>query len=358
MKKALTAAAVAVAFSAPSAMAAEGPTINIYYPMAVSIGDSETNAPATTDRETLKAGGGSRLMFNWSDNLNNGMTLNAYMSLNIAGSTTAGAVSSRNSHIGLAGDFGSIKLGANEHFFETDAIFDGYGADWALLEGVSDVGLDGGQGLGYQVIGQVALSGTRRDTNSIWWTSNDLNGLTVKAALILGPDSTAGNAADEEGHQLGVNYSIGGLSMKANMMKYTDAGGAVANAGDEFEGTEFIFGYDFGAFSATFMMIDLSHTDASANQDTEVNGYAANVTLPVASGRILLNVGDLGNQDQGGVALNDSGKSGFDVGYQHDMSANTYTFVRYVSTETGVNFDSDGLSQEADAFMAGIVFSY
>lgn len=297
-------------------------------------------------------------MFNWSDSLDNGMTLNAYMSMNIAGHNTGGGISSRNSHIGLAGDFGSIKMGTNEHFFETDAIFDGYGADWALLEGVTDVGLDGGQGLGYQVIGQVALSGTRRDTNTIWWTSNDLNGLTVKAALIFGTDAVAGNAADEGGHQFGVNYNIGSLSMKANMMKYEDIGGLAANAGDEFEGTEFIFGYDFGAFSTAFMMIDLSHTDASASRNTEVNGYAANVTMPVASGRILLNVGDLGNQDQGGSALADSGKSGFDIGYQHDMSANTYTFVRYVSTETGVNFDADGLSQEATAVQAGIVFSY
>ena len=358
MKKALTAAAVAVAFAAPSAMAAEGPSINIYYPLAVSIGDSETNAPQTTDRETLKEGGGSRLMFNWTDSLDNGMTLNAYMSMNIAGFADAGAITSRNSHIGLAGDFGSIKLGANEHFFETDAIFDGYGADWALLEGVTDVGLDGGQGLAYQVIGTQAVSATRRDSNSIWWTSNDLNGLTVKAALILSTDAVAGNGADEEGHQVGVNYSIGGLSMKANMMKYTDIGGAAANAGDEFEGTEFIFGYDFGAFQSTFMMIDLSHTDASASQDTEVNGFAANVTIPIATGRLLFNVGDMGNQDVAGVALNDSGKSGFDVGYQHDMSANTYTFVRYVSTETGVNFGGAAGSQEATAFLAGIVFSY
>ena len=86
--------------------------------------------------------------------------------------------------------------------------------------------------------------------------------------------------------------------------------------------------------------------------------FAANVTIPIATGRLLVNVGDMGNQDVAGVALNDSGKSGFDVGYQHDMSANTYTFVRYVSTETGVNFGGAAGSQEATAFMAGIVFSY
>ena len=106
------------------------------------------------------------------------------------------------------------------------------------------------------------------------------------------------------------------------------------------------------------MLIDMSHTDAGLNQTTEANGYAANVTLPVATGRILFNVGDLGDQDQGGVAVQDSGKSGYDIGYQHDMSANTYTFVRYSSVEQGTNFRAAAGAQEFDAFLAGIVFSY
>ena len=369
MKKALTAAAVAVAFAAPSAMAAEGPTIGLYLPLAVSMGDSEdTTNNTTTDRETLKTGGGSRLMFSWNDSLDNGMTLNAYVSLNIFNWDQAGAVATRNSHVGLAGDFGSIKLGTNEHFFETDAIFDGYAADWARLVSNTDADLDGGSGLGYQVIGLTGHGFVRRDTNSIWWTSNDINGLTVKAAHIFSSDATADNAADESGYQLGVNYAIGGLSIKANIAKYDDIGTATgggtnaataAEAGDELEGTEFIFGYDFGAFQTTFMLIDMSHTDASAGTTTEVNGYAANVTMPVATGRVLLNFGDLGDQDQGGAAVNDSGKSGFDIGYQHDMSANTYTFIRYTSTEQGANFVTNGgNAQEVDAMMAGIVFSY
>lgn len=368
MKKALTAAAVAVAFSAPSAMAAEGPTINVYLPLAVMIGDAENTTNNTTqDRETLKTGGGSRIMFNWNDSLDNGMTLNAYMSLNIFDFDQAGGVASRNNYLGLTGDFGSIKLGTNEHFFETDAIFDGYGADWARLTSNTDADLDGGSALGYQVIGRTGHGLVRRDTNSIWWTSNDLNGLTVKAAHIFSSDATVNNSADESGYQLGVNYAIGGLSIKANIAKYDDIGVATAGstaaataaeAGDELEGTEFIFGYDFGAFSTTFMLIDMSHTDASAATTTEVNGYAANVTMPVATGRVLLNFGDLGDQDQGGAAVNDSGKSGFDIGYQHDMSANTYTFVRYSSTEQGANFTAAGGAQEFDAFIAGIVFSY
>jgi hypothetical protein len=290
--------------------------------------------------------------------------------MNIFNWDQAGGVASRNSHIGLAGDFGSIKLGTNEHFFEVDAIFDGYGADWARLTSNVDGDLDGGSGLGYQVIGLTGHSFVRRDTNSIWWTSNDLNGLTVKAVQIFSTDAAAGNAADESGYQIGVNYAIGGLSIKANMAKYDDIGApnatitqslaaTAAEAGDEFEGTEFIFGYDFGTFKTTFMLIDMSHTDASANTTTEANGYAANFTMPVATGRVLLNIGDLGDQDQGGSAVQDSGKSGFDVGYQHDMSANTYTFVRYTSTEQGANFAGvGGAAQEVDAFMAGVVFSY
>ena len=52
MKKALTAAAVAVAFAAPSAMAAEGPSINVYLSVSGNrLVTAETNATANTTQD-------------------------------------------------------------------------------------------------------------------------------------------------------------------------------------------------------------------------------------------------------------------------------------------------------------------
>jgi len=397
MKKALIAAAVAGAFVAPSAMAAEGPSVNIYYPMALTMGDTEANnGGASTADETVRDGGGSRLMFTWTDQLNNGMSLTAYASFGNLGHSEAGGVNTRNSFIALNGDHGSLAIGTMEQFFEIDAITDGYGADWALNGSAS-----GGEGLNFQRLGRTGFNFTRRDTNSVWWTGPQMNNLQLRAAYIMGPDATANDATDPEGYQIGAVYSMGGLNIKAAYAKYEDyalngtageganfvidqtsgtdggLGATVAGvgqaAGSSAEGTQFIFSYDFGSFSASIGIIDMEQSTGSANlgatlnnaTTVEASGYFASFIMPVDGGRIILNVGELGDQDVGGAALQDSGISGMDIGYQHDLSANTYTFVRYQTQETGAAFDDNGaagtagdVDTESSSFMAGVVFSY
>jgi hypothetical protein len=397
MKKALIAAAVAGAFVAPTAMAAEGPSVNIYYPLALTMGDTEdTNGNNSTADETVRDGGGSRLMFTWTDQLNNGMSLTAYASFGNLGHSEAGGVNTRNSNVSLAGEFGSISMGTNEHFFEIDAITDGYGADWALNGTAA-----GGEGLNFQQIGRTGFNFTRRDTNSIWWTGPQMNNLQLRAAYIMGPDATANDATDPEGYQIGAIYSMGGLNMRVAHASYDDyaangtagqaanvidqnannatAGqviaGAATIAGSNAEGTQFIFGYDFGSFNASVGLISMEQS--FSGNTIETSGYFASFIMPVEGGRIILNLGELGDQDINSQALRDSGISGLDIGYQHDLSANTYTFVRYQTQETGANFDDNGatnaaiggaqgnavdttgdVDSDSSSFMAGIVFSY
>jgi hypothetical protein len=352
MKKALLAAAVAGAFVAPTAMAAEGPSVNIYYPMAIIMGDSEENNGATsTAAETIVDGGGSRLMFTWTDSLNNGMSLTAYASFNTASFTegNGSTIRSRNSHIALTGEMGTIAMGANEHFFEIDAIIDGYGADWALI-GAGQ----GGEGLNTQFIGLTGNGFTRRDTNTVWFNSNDMNGLTFRAAYIMGADAEDNDAADPEGYQVGATYSAGALTAKVAVANYDDEESV---AGNELDGTQFVFTYDFGSFSAGIGLIDMEESNAGVQ--FESNGYFLNVTMPVSTGRVLVNVAENGDQDRAGAAVNDSGFQGWDIGYQHDLSANTYGFVRYAESEKGANYSEvGGTTLDTDALMLGIVFSY
>ena len=386
MKKALIAAAVAGAFVAPTAMAAEGPSVNIYYPMAINIGDSDSTTNRTsTDNETLNSGGGSRLMFTWTDQLNNGMSLTAYASFGNLDFTNLGGVNSRNSNLSLSGEFGTIAMGTNEHFFEIDSIIDGYAADWA----------NGGAPLYFLTIGRSGTVGsttagatpfnfTRRDGNSVWWTSKNFNGLTFKAAYIFGPGAAAGNASDPNGNQLGVNYSSGAFTAKLNQATYndydssglgvttttaTDVNTVVVNgtpvAGSEAQATSFTAMYDFGSFSVAGTMFDMEQSNAGVAGGVTrlaVSGYGLNVTMPVAGGRVIFNMSELQDQDETvanvTAAVADSGASGMDIGYQHDFSANTYGFVRYDSNERGANFDLSGADSESDNIMLGLVFSY
>jgi len=357
MKKALIAAAVAGAFVAPTAMAAEGPSVNIYYPLALTMGDTEdSNGLNSTADETVRDGGGSRLDFTWTDQLNNGMSLTAYASFGSLAHTEAGGVNTRNSFISIAGDMGTISMGTMEHFFEIDAITDGYGADWALNGSAS-----GGEGLNFQRIGQTGFNFTRRDTNSVWWVGPQMNNLQLRAVYVMGPDATNNDAADPEGYQIGATYSMGGLNMRVAHASYDDYNadgdnGSAATAGTNAEGTQFIFGYDFGSFTASVGLINM---EQSENGNTrEAGGYFASFIMPVDGGRIIFNMGELGDQDLNSAAVNDSGLQGFDIGYQHDLSANTYSFIRYQSQEQGANFDGTGTDSDTEGFMAGLVFSY
>jgi len=358
MKKALIAAAVAGAFVAPTAMAAEGPSVNIYYPMAIVMGDTETaNGAESTADETVRDGGGSRLMFTWTDQLNNGMSLTAYASFGNLGHSEAGAVNTRNSFISLSGDMGTVSMGTMEHFFEIDAITDGYGADWALNGTAA-----GGEGLNFQRIGQTGFNFTRRDTNSVWWVGPQMNNLQLRAVYVMGPDATDNDAADPEGYQIGATYAMGGLSIKAAHASYDDynadgTNDGAAEAGSNAEGTQFIFGYDFGSFTASLGLISMEQT--TGGNTHEAGGYFASFIMPVDGGRIILNMGELSDQDLNGSAQQDSGIQGFDIGYQHDLSANTYSFIRYQAQEAGANFSAaGGDSSDTEGFMAGLVFSY
>ena len=84
MKKALIAAAVAGAFAAPSAMAADL-QINLEWGQALQFGDVTTTAAGvdtTVDTATVADAGRNRLKFNFTETLDNGVDVHAYMVLN------------------------------------------------------------------------------------------------------------------------------------------------------------------------------------------------------------------------------------------------------------------------------------
>ena len=98
MKKALIAAAVAGAFAAPSAMAAELST-NVYWSTAVTAQSTTTTVAgvdSTVGQDGVSDGGGNRLMFTWTDTLDNGIGVNAYLSFGNLDTAGFGAVSLRN----------------------------------------------------------------------------------------------------------------------------------------------------------------------------------------------------------------------------------------------------------------------
>jgi hypothetical protein len=385
MKKALIAAAVAGAFAAPSAMAAELST-NIYWSTAVGFGETTTTDAAgvgtgndsTANNDEVLDGGGNRLMFTWTDTLDNGIGVSAYLSFGSLDTANAGGVSTRNANIGFSGDFGTVQIGANEHFSETDLIFDPSYGDFGAT----------GDALSFIQVGQTGFNFTRRDGESIWWTSNNMNGLQARAVYIMGPQAITAAGVDPSGTQLGLTYTSGPLMVGVSQAAYEDysadgaqtatvadpastTGGLLANAGvagSETKMTTIRGSYDMGMAMVKVARWTIEQTgftnvgnDGNAS-GLEVEGSSIYVGMPVGGGTLWAQSSSLGDQDAttatGTAAIAGSGKSGFDVGFHMPMNANVVMFARYGESETDVNFDATAGSTETELLMFGWQLMY
>jgi hypothetical protein len=385
MKKVLIAAAVAGAFAAPSLMAADLST-NLYWTQALAFGDStvtDAGVDSTTDINSIRTGGGNRLMLTWSDTLDNGLGLTAYLSMgNLAqadGGNPAGGVNLRNSHIAINGDFGKVAFGTNEHFTETDMINDPLFADYNSTAAA----------IYAQSVGNTTFAFVRRDSRSVWWNSNDMNGLTLKAAYIMGTQASAD--ADQDGHQIGIQYSSGPLTVGVNQAQYNDynaagaesaavaaideagtgielAAQADAVAGTEASITSYRVHYDLGMvmLKAGMWQIEQSGlTGAGINEDAtafEVTGSTLFVSMPLSAGTLYGEFTQTGDQDAttaaGTQALVDSGSDAFDIGFIMPMNANVNAFVKYGERETGIRFDATDGGTEYSEIMFGYQLMY
>ena len=369
MKKALIAVAVAGAFAAPSVMAAELST-NVYWSTAITMGETTTTAADGTstgvDRGEVQDGGGNRLMFTWTDTLDNGVGVNAYLSFGNLGTANLGGVNVRNANIGFSGDFGKVQVGTNEHFSETDLIFDPSYADFG----------NGGGSIYSINMGQSGFNFTRRDGESVWFTSNDMNGVQLRAAYIFGSQNQTATA-DPEGTQIGLSYTSGALRVGINQATYSDysanGGGndgpnadatlnnaaSAAVQGSEAQMTTLLGSYDMGVVNIKAAQWTIEQSGISVTSSTgatatgfEVTGRSLFVGMPVGGGTIWVETSTLSDQDQtvAGVTtpIANSGKSGWDVGYHHAMNSQVNFFVRYGVSETEINFNDD-LAANGDA---------
>ena len=384
MKKSLIALAVAGAFAAPSAMAVEF-TPTLYQSLAFSFNSAEVGGTtdASADGESVRSGGGSTIGFKFTDDLGNGMTAEAYVHIttNLASGNDF-KLAGRNGYVGLMGNFGSFKLGANEHVYEVGQIIDGWGADWF-----------GGNSVGFWTGSptRLGISGwnfTRQDLGSLWWTSPNWGGVVLDAAYITGPGgavSGLGLTEDAEGLQLGVKWSNDAFMVSGAWADYSNYGqadnswsGGSGNTqfGGGFQGDEsgsvdangvritFVWTAGWGNLGVSTNMMEAENT-AVADSKNEGTTWSFTGTFNLASGRIIANYVQADDQDYEGAKVENSGATGFDIGYQHDLSASSYAFVRYEVNEGDENYqmaDAAGINPlgktESDALMLGLKVSY
>jgi hypothetical protein len=265
---------------------------------------------------------------------------------------TATGIDSRNTQIGVKGDFGAISFGTHELWNELEVILrDGWDANYDVggaafaITSVTDAN-------GTTGAAQTA-SFTRRNSQTIDWHSADMNGVKLNASYIMGAASTA--PADEEGTEFNIFYGTGALKLSAGAGQWTDYKGA---SGDKYDFSRISFTYDAGVVSVAGSITSNEFTDKSAAVSYKNSGRHINVTMPTASGRFIANYMGTSDRDENGVTQTNSDASGWDVGYLHDVSANTKSFVRYTSREEGADYDASQASNSSEQIMLGLRFVY
>ena len=365
MKKVAIAAAVAGAFSA-HATAAELTTF-LYQEYAL-----QHSSAGGTSSTSIADAGSNMLNFSYSDDLGNGLTLIGVYSMTANGANagtqgnnadattvtadtstqTATGIQNRNSQIGLTGDFGKITFGTHELMNELEVILrDGWDANYNVggdpipLTTVTDANGTTGAAQSFTFI--------ERRSQTIEWTSADMNGVVLNAAYVMEDASTA--PADEEGTEFNVLYSTGALKLSAGVGSYTDIAGV---SGDKYDFSRVSFTYDAGVVSVAGSVTSNEYTDKSAGVDYKSGGRHINVTMPTASGKLIANYMAVGDRDENGVSQANSSTTGWDVGYLHDLSANAKSFVRYASREEDADYDSSQASSSTEQIMLGLRFVY
>jgi hypothetical protein len=347
MKKVAVAAAVAGAF-ATSATAAELSTF-IYQDYALSFNSASVTGAADYDDVTVADAGSNMVNFNYSDDLGNGLGLIGSFSMTARGVSSTG-IANRNSFIGLTGDFGKVTVGTHELLAELEVILkDGWDANYGgggdpvritRIAGTGTATTDPGHGF------------TQRVYQSVEWTSGDMNGLTINAALVENGSSTA--AIDAQGTEFNVIYNMaGGIRLSAGVGSHDDYGGV---AGDTMEFSYVTASYDFGTFSIAGSVAEVeSKVSSTVHQQS---GSHLNVTMPTANGRVIFNYASQGDRDEGGVAQANSGFSGYDIGYMHDASANTKLYVRFLSSSVDADYDWDTAASDKESLQLGMRYVY
>ena len=358
MKKTLIATAVASAFSL-NAFAAEV-SINGYTGAGFEFGHSETNG-VETDNKSMANPANSQLIFNASDDLDNGMTAYAMFAYTHDSDTLGSGLVNRATRVGLRGDFGDVAWGMGEMIYEVGQIM--YGAT------VDHNGGGNNSELTHTKLASGLFNFTRMDENVFIYSMNQVG--LVKPTILYGFGSDAevtgdgnngttnGATYDDGMVQLALDYDNGaGMKAQFAYANYTEvsptstisiapndgqpAGGADAT------GMRLTVRYDMGGIQlrGTYQMleldnentIDFADSDHYDGKTVERDTMALNIVIPTSTGRVVVAYGSSDDASVDGTSLSESGVTTYKVAYYYDLSSNVYLFGHFGKQNEDANY--------------------
>lgn len=319
MKKSAIALAVAGVFAAPMAFAATA-NVDVYGIMDIAIEDTDAGAGATEVTPNVISNY-SRIGFKGSEDLGNG--LKALWQIETALDGGSGSDigdtnwATRNSFIGLAGDFGTVVAGRHDTPYKLSTgsldIFGDTLADYNLGR------LDGVQLLanGHDV----------RNANAVAYISPSFSGLTVAAAVVM--DDAAGAADDTaDATSVSATYANGPMMLTA---AYQDLGNA---AGADAVNNAWKLG---GAYTIGDVRLGAVYEEVSATATTDRETWLVNAAYTM--GPIVLKA------QYGEVEVGTSAEADGDmwaIGADYNLSKRTKAYAVYGVGDNGSTTDVAG----------------
>lgn len=338
MKKSLLAVAVAAALPA-AAFAQSNVTLSGFVKTGIAYTkyDNGTGAfAANNDSGTSLDDGSSRFIISGSDDLGNGMKGIFMIDTRFRPDTSGGTLASGNAFAGVAGSFGSIRLGRMDQYYTLGTDEHGgratalqhssisllsYVGSWSAERTIANGsrtpnlvrydlpaigGFFGGAGYSFNGIGAASDDGTLGDNakGSAW---------TIDLGWRGGPITAGAGYWNAEND---VNTPTAGLAAKA--LKHTSWR---------------VYGsYDFGMFKVG-LTYDESKVEQAGLPDAKRGAWSLPVTAKLGPGTLLFTYTEADDLDN----TNNTGAKMYSIGYDYPLSKRTSVGVSYADINNDTN---------------------
>jgi predicted porin len=363
MKRNLVALAVAGAFLAPAAAMADGSGIVLTGVIHGDIGfghEKDNNGNVVYKRQANIGTFATRWEIDGTEDLGwSQVIFGLAVDQQFAGSARAGNgkdtnnnnvgdINNRNSYLGLTGGWGTLKIGQNEHQYEIQQILQDPDPaaenTYSTLALMTSWGIDG------------RFNFTRRDAQSVWYTSPNFGGVTVDLAYIT-PRGGKVEGVTPDGYQLAAQWkSTFGLSLYGGIARYNDEDGATDSKNDAFRVG---VGYGMELFQVDVFGEQLKFKTTSLTDKRTNIGVSG--ALNFGQHHIRAAFSTAGKLKRNGSNQDDTQARLFLIGYAYTLSKRTELQVNYGKLDNKANaqFGAGGgqvssPGNDADRFGVGI----
>lgn len=316
MKKSLIALAVLAASGAAMAQS----SVTLYGIADVYLASVKTDG---LRQSKLESGGvnGSRWGLKGSEDLGGGLKANFQFEQGItlddgAGTSTSSTAFSRQSWVGLSGNFGAVKLGRMPTPYD-----DIQGAS----NGVFDSALSATQGVFRS--GSTTLSSyTVRPNNSMYYQAPTFAGFSGAVSYSLGEDKTTATDATST-TSLNLTYAAGPLAVQFGYQVQDIVNATAASADKKY--TRLGASYNFGIATAKASYGKVANVGNVSGADT--TEYQVGVDVPVTAALTLS--GSYASSEDNTTA-GDAERTGYGLGASYTLSKRTFLYGGYRHAKT------------------------